>query len=721
LLRREYDTALRYHVPVTRALLLVLLLAASPASAQDAARKGPPAFVPLESPEAGAALRAAAALVREGRIDDAVDAYQVVIDGPLALRLAAAEGGRAHRDTLEQSRERAQRELSLAPALLAAHRKRFEPNAAGLLDAALAAGDARGIRETFARFPLTVAGGRAGALLARAAHRRGDSGECLGILDRLRDLYADAAPAGTTLPDLLALQATAAAATGDLDLLDRVEREARALGAAALAAPVAGRSLQEHVDEARRAAAPALPVGPRGPLVLRWQWMPAPVDSPYEDPEQALPPAYQGDFPAAADHSVAVSGGRVYWTDRLRVTCLDLDTGATRAVSVPVSAGRTDAAPGREHRGDFFAPAAADGRLVAPLDLPDGAQSGRRAGTLNLFDENLRLLARRGGVGDLEHPEFARRFVFHGRPLLAGDCVYVSATETPADGDHAAGDVRTHVLAFRRADLEPLWDTFLAYGSGIHDADVAPPGSPALRHGRLYLATHTGLEACLEARTGAVLWARRYRTPELPPVLRLGNTPDLTMSPVLWHDCPPAFSGELVAFAPRDSYSIDFLSQRPMRRPRSSESPEVDDNGRVLGLEHPRPRLDSAAMTALWVLSGPEGRFFLAGQSAGPEEPPLHLRDLRESVAEAVPWRGPVMESTVVGLPARTADAVYVATEKAIYRVPYPGGDGDVERLAAIPPRDPEKPRPSPGNLVVLPDRVLSVSDDGILCWGPAR
>ncbi|NUN52001.1 MAG: hypothetical protein HUU06_04315 [Planctomycetaceae bacterium] len=314
---------------------------------------------------------------------------------------------------------------------------------------------------------------------------------------------------------------------------------------------------------------------------------------------------------------------------------------------------------------------------------------------------------RRGGDGDVEHPDLARRFVFHGRPLLLGDRVVVSATESAAR--NSTGDVRTHLLCFRRRDLEPLWDAFLSYGSGIHVSDVAPAGSPVHRHGRIYVATHTGLEACVDARTGAVLWAHRYRTPEMAPTPRLANRADMTGAPVLWYECPPAFSGDRVAFAPRDSYFVEFLRQRPL-----------PGSGRVLLEEHKRPRLDRSDLTALWVVGGPAGTFFLAGQSSGREEPPLHQRDVDPAADSQVPWRGPLLEPTVAGLPVRTRDSLYAITEKALYRIPWPGRDGEIEVLAALPPATPKEPRPRAGNLLVLPDAILSVSDEGILCFAPA-
>jgi hypothetical protein len=79
--------------------------------------------------------------------------------------------------------------------------------------------------------------------------------------------------------------------------------------------------------------------------------------------------------------------------------------------------------------------------------------------------------------------------------------------------------------------------------------------------------------------------------------------------------------------------------------------------------------------------------------------------------------RAPLQEPALAGLPVRTADAVYAVTDKALYRVPSPGRDGAVERLAAV-PSEPGSPHPRPGNLVVLADRVLSASDEGVLCFG---
>jgi outer membrane protein assembly factor BamB len=271
------------------------------------------------------------------------------------------------------------------------------------------------------------------------------------------------------------------------------------------------------------------------------------------------------------------------------------------------------------------------------------------------------------------------------------------------------------VLAFRRDGLEPLWDTFVSYGIGIRRSDVAPAGSISERHGRLYFATHTGLEACLDARTGSVLWAHRYRTPEGPQVPRLASTPDQTLAASLWYESPPVFSGDLVAFAARDSYSLDFVHQRPRR----GDPPGFADAGylRNIGLE--RPRLDTEAMTVGWVLAGPGWTFFQAGQTASREAAPLVQRDLSPGSVNPILWRAALEELQVVGLPVRASDAIYAATDKAVYRVLFPSPDA-VERIAVIPAPRLDDPRPSPGNLLVLPDRILTVHDDGVMCFGPA-
>jgi hypothetical protein len=704
------------NLPATALLLTAFLF---PAAAQDASKKGPPAFVPLESAAATARLEAAAAAVRAGDVEGAVATYQEVVDGPLADRLASSA---LRGPSLEQARERAHRECAASPALAKACRKRFEDTAARLLSDAVAASDLRGLREVFTRFPLTDAGVRAGILLARSAWRSGDAEECLGLLDRLLDLHASGLPPGAPGADAVALRAAAAAAAGDGALLEETAAAAARLGADA---PVSdGGTLGARIAAARAALAPPGPPGPRGPLVLLWQWMPEEPEEPAEDPEDEDPrgrrgrgpaPAAAGEaLPEAPDHLVAVAGGRVYWADRFRVTALDLATGKPVAMSLPASAAPLAGGPGPEHEGETFAPAADGAGVVAALDLASGSAGLRRAGSLGLFDLDLRLRARRGGPADIEHPGMSRRYVFHGRPLLVGDRVYCAATEAFQAGTESAGDVRTHVLAFGRAGLEPAWDTFVAYGSGIRESDVAPAGSLAHRHGRLYFTTQTGLAACLDARTGAVLWAHRYRTPEMAPAARLMSTPDRTLDPVLWYESPPVFSGNLVAFAPRDSYSVEFVFQRPLR-----------ETGEIRRAEYERPRFDTEDMTVLWVLPGPSGMFFLAGKTSDQavrSAAPLVLRDLGggdEGKGNPIPWRAALEENAVVGLPVRAADALYAATPKALYRVPFPG-DGAAERLAVLPAPDPSRPRPSPGNLVVLPDRILSVHDDGVMCFGPA-
>ncbi|HEU4395194.1 MAG TPA: hypothetical protein VFS92_06480, partial [Planctomycetota bacterium] len=509
--------------------------------------------------------------------------------------------------------------------------------------------------------------------------------------------------------DFVALEGSAAAILGDEPGLAAAEAAAAPLGPEARTA--AGVPLGDHL-KACRASMPSTAAGPRGPLTLLWTW--EPTEEGEEGPEErdGVLPVNQSDLPPRADRVVAIAGDRVYWADRFHVTSLDLATGAPIARSSPVAGGSAPSAPARELHGETFGPAADSRGVAAALDLAAAEPGARRAGSLAIFDHGLRLLARRGGRDDLDHPELRRRYLYHGPPVLDGDRVFVTATE--AGGGESAGDVRTHVLAFRRGGLEPLWDTFVAYGSGHLASDVASPGPLVLCRGRLYFATHTGLQACLDASGGSLLWARRYRNPEMAPTPRLGNRPDATMAPELWHHCPPATSGEFVAFAPRDSYTIDFLRRRPL------------PDGRLLMDECSRPRQDASAMTTLWVVGGPAGTFFLAGQTAGPEEVPLVRRIVDEALLSGpgkeersqVDWHAALQEAALAGLPVRTEQAIYAITAKALYRVPFPGKDGAVERLAVVPAAAPGKSIPSPGNLIVLPDRVLSVSDGGILCFG---
>jgi len=409
-------------------------------------------------------------------------------------------------------------------------------------------------------------------------------------------------------------------------------------------------------------------------------------------------------LPPAQDHLVAVAGGVAWWTDRLQVFGLRLADGVPVFRTVPLS----PAPVGLERpEGETFAPAADAAGAAAAIEDPQPGPWGRVSGALIRVDAEGRLRESRGSKGDVDYPRLRRRYLYHGAPLLLGDRVYATATEAGADRPGTAADVRTHVLAFRRESLAPVWDTYLSYGSGLRGTGYAPAGSLAALHGRLYLATHTGVEACLDARTGAVLWARRYRTPRVASTTGgMDRVPIGSEEPQPWPESPPAFSGRWVAFAPRDSYRVDFLLQRP-----------DPASGQLCSDDLPRPRRDRADLTTLWVLPGPAGAFFLAGK-AGTEEAPLVLRTVRPDAESGILWRGAVMEPAVVGRPALAAGAVYVATEKAIYRVPYPVKDGEVERLAARPSALPDGAVPTLGNLFVLPDAVISVSEDGVMCFG---
>jgi hypothetical protein len=679
------------------ALFLAVLLPSATVRGEDGPdTSGPPAFVPLLDDAAGASIRDAREAAEEGRADAAAVRYQAILEGPSATRLVPLT--RSDGRTLEQVRERCLREMSRLPDVLAAWRRRHDAACDEALANALRRGDRRMLRQLWIRSPLASAGARAGIHLAREEYRLGNASEALGILDRLFDLWPTGDVGGVPRASLHRLQAAAARLCGEEELF----------AVAAAGADVGGSGGGDLVD--LRALPTTPPVaGPRGLVVRRWTWKPE--DSAFGGGARERArghPLTWTSLPAGQDHMVAVRDGVVYWTDRHRVTAISLVTGKELGRSLPVSGLRDENRFEDPYRGESFAPAADEHGIVTPLNDPQSAMGAPRVGTLRAFDRDIRLIHLRGGRAD-PIEAFREQFVFHGRPLIVGDRVYVSATATGVDDPGIILDVRSFLMCFRRSDLEPLWATFLCYAGGVQFSSVGPGGSPMEHHGRLYVTTNTGLNACVDARSGEILWARLYRVPEPPAsASRFTATTDGMETPLLWPESPPVVSGGLVAFAPRNSYEIEFCLLRPHPL-----------DGTVLASGRLRPRLDRDDLTVLWVLPGPGESFFLAGK-AGPEGVPLLLRDLAaESREDGAPirWRGALMEDTVVGLPARTADAVYAVTDKALYRVPYPGKDGGIEILYTFDPA--LHGDPAPGNLVIAGDRILSVSEEGILCFGP--
>lgn len=476
-----------------RTLLLALLavaLAVAAAAAQDDGAAA--SYVPRDD-QVDALLRRARDLERQRRPADAARAYMLVEDrlearrreDPTARPVVPVEGQR----DLFVGADAAVRErvLALPPEGLEIYRAARDPRVADLLERwAAAPADPAPLEEIAARFSLAT---KAPEALARLADLKIERGELESAARILRDLPPAAREAqGEWIEARLAFIAR---------LLASGERAAAAAGAWPM----------EGGGPTRAAEAPAGPVPGATRFLL-------PI------PASEIGPAVREGFARRGRdlpliyRPIAVEG-LIVLADSKSVIALGETDGKVRWIygAIDPADARPDPAPQPERLDNFVGSAAArGGRIFATLNRNTAPIYEGEAATRAADWRLVALDARTGRLlWDAAAPggalaEVAREARYVTPPLPHGDRVFVGAVT-------GAGNLQAHVIAIDAASGAPLWRTFAGSASPDDFRALGSQAAPlATADGLVFFVPNLGAVLALDAASGSIRWAARYRS-----------------------------------------------------------------------------------------------------------------------------------------------------------------------------------------------------------------
>ena len=506
-----------------RAAILALLL--SPALALAQAKEDEPDKVsndqpsrPLQMPPASSEAKEAfddfERFARRGAWERATKALYSLPDAQAARFVDGPDGF-----IIPVARKRRAVLAALAPEGQAAYRLFFDDEAKKLLDGAEGPTEQATLERIFSAYFLTTVGDN-------AADRLGDLYFEQGKFDRAADCWlavlrertdSDLSPALMAVKAALALARAGRRSEIDAlrrELADRYADEVVTLG---------GRKAKaaEHLKTALDASAPAPASGQSvstgdGPapdlaasVAPAWQLkIAASVEAGMTQPETVQ---WESNTLSGAVPPVAIEGSRLFANYLGHVLALDLASGKLlwRSGSfhnVEVSA-RNDQV--RMIDTGRFAILAAPGYVwTLSRDLRD----------MN-YMAPFRLACRRAEGGDVvwqsaDLPDFGDLDLV-GQPILGGGTLFI-AGKTPMQRQQ--GPPQQYLLAIRPHDGKLLWKAeigmfrqaqrFFYYGMG----DTSPQPRLAYRAGAVYIDTHAGVLARLDAETGTVDWGYAYQT-----------------------------------------------------------------------------------------------------------------------------------------------------------------------------------------------------------------
>jgi len=508
---------------VIRMAILALLVSAAPALAQSG-EDGPekvsndqpsrPLQMPPASGEAKEAFDDFERFARRGAWERATKALYAIPEAQAARFVDAPDGF-----IIPVARKRRAVLAGLSPEGQAAYRLFYDADAKKLLEQAEGPAEQAALERIFSAYFLTSVGDN-------AADRLGDLYFEQGRFDRAADCWlavlrertdSELSPALMAVKAALALARAGRRAEIDAirrELSDRYADEVVTLG---------GRKAKaaEHLRRTQDDAAPARASGPDVPA----------GDGPPPDLAAAVAPAWQLRFGASVTAGmtppeaiqwdsnalsgalppVAIEGSRLFANYLGHVFALDLATGKMlwRSASfhnVEVSA-RQDQV--RMLDTGRFAVLAASGYVWSlSRDMKD----------MN-FMAPFRLTCRRAEAGDVVWQSADLRDYSEldlvGVPILGGGTLFIAA-KTPMQRQQ--GPPQQFVLAIRPHDGKLLWKTevgtfrqgqqYFFYGMG----DTSPQPRLAYRAGSVYIDTHVGVLARLDAEAGGLDWGYAYQT-----------------------------------------------------------------------------------------------------------------------------------------------------------------------------------------------------------------
>lgn len=398
-----------------------------------------------------------------------------------------------------------------------------------------------------------------------------------------------------------------------------------------------------------------------------------------------------------------VRGGRLYVFDSEALYALEIDTG--EAAFGPLTWGWShlfgDTEPDLENV--RYSGTAADGVLYVTLNhrMDDDETDRKHRGTLQALDLDRegyclwRIDAREEADGSpLEG------MAFTGAPVVSEGRVYLLGTR------HAAL-TEMRLFCFDSSTGQLHFHTFLCSGAEIprfgsrgdaaqNGRDKIELGAPVVEsEGTLFCLTNLGVAAAVDAFSGEVLWLFKYNR-------LFAQDPDRFERSLFydtggWEDSLPLVRGNRFIFAPSDSRYLYTLALSP------------DPEGFIV-LDDPVEKNRFVSFigtdgTLCYFTAREGGRNFIAATDR------LGVMVWETELFEK--------EDRIAGQPLLTRTALFVPTERYIYRVDLRAG-GLVSHAFSAPA---EKGRDLKGalfgNIITTGNRLISVSDSEILVFEP--
>lgn len=528
-----------------------------------------------------------------------------------------------------------------------------------------------------------------------AADRLGDVYFEMGRFDRAADCWlsilhdrpdTNLAPATIALKTALALARAGRRTEFDrvrADLADRYkDDEATIGGTTAAPAELLRRLLEadppveaqaESTGPIRSAAGPAIDLGRPGEP--EWQLRIA------ESIEAGMTPVelnqWRSNNLSDARPAVAVEGNRLYANYLGYILALELDTGKLLWRTGAFHQLKTQAMQqgGLSHSPGRFA-------ILASRDfIWTVAVDPKKPNYMGTFE----LACRRADDGEVvwktsDLPEYAT-FDLNGPPILSGDVMYVPAKGQP-DGRSGQPLLQQVVLAIQPHDGKMIWKSEVgAFRQGqqryyySNMVDDAPQPRIFVRAGSLYIDTHVGVLARLDADTGSLDWGYGYRTESLQSELH-------------------------------------FMSSNMVREPRASGGTPLESGDALLvkGARSSRIyAIDPNRMKVLWerpisqdarLLSLDDRAVYLGGQELG----------ALDVASRRLAWATKLPGGSLQGEVLVRSDGVFQLTPRGVFELDP--RSGDVRRIFRG-----EDLGSAGGDLVLTDDRLLAVSNRAITAY----
>lgn len=526
-------------------------------------------------------LREAGEASAIGRVDEAVDRYQSVIDRHVdqLVRWSA--------ETFESAREAAKREIADGPAALReAYRSRFESKAKAEMDAAVTLRSESRLREIADRYPFTDAGLAAGTRLADLAFERGEDGAAIALSRRLlgvlpKESLAERASARARvalafkrLSDGLSLSEWIAATPLDeRGVSVRLRGESHPLTEileALKPSPAGSADWSGFLGGNARAGAPYFHSGPfagPGPTSPKDPTYPLAWSFDHARPlSEAMSPADEESLLLrliAEDSELprvsralqpVIAAGRLLFYDSRRAFAVDLESGKAIWYRDLSEFGSAPALGMRSTRRTYLAAANRD-LFVMVLEIGSARERPRVLVALSTADGSTRWT--RGGPN--EPDESVRSLLFTGAPVLAEGAVLLGARGS-------GNEIKAYAVGFDADGGSLRFVRFLGSGPPVPEYDQGsergetPTASYAA--GSLFVGTGIGILSAVDPWTGEHLWCFRYA--RIPFRSALGKVRTLSYAEP-WIDDPLIATAGRIFTTPVDSSDLYVLLQVPDR------------------------------------------------------------------------------------------------------------------------------------------------------------